>query len=140
MLTIFAPKISQLPFELIIAGSLGYAVGCYGKVNEKLSTSVLMIRSLANYTLFYVADLTIRHYLNISKEALYTVIDLGVSGGAICAARKLDLLSRRMACAMVFASAALFTARLSILYSNSSQNQVIAVPAANHEDDVLEKV
>lgn len=114
---IATPKWSfQIPAGMLVMGGIGFTVGYLAQVNEKLSTVVLAIYSLANDILFLVAKHTIRQPLHISSQALYVGTNTLISTIAIFTARHLDLISRRATCALCFANSLILASRLSMLY------------------------
>lgn len=115
---IATPKWSfQIPAGMVVMGGIGFAVGRLVQVNEKLSIAVLAIYSLANDILFLAAKHTIRQPLHISSQALYVGTNTLVSTITIFTARHLDLISRRVTCALFFANSLILASRLSMLYT-----------------------
>lgn len=117
------PKLSQIPFETALFGGIGYTLGRFVNVNEKHSTVIFVVTSLANNILFQVMNRWGRPFLNhvvypyfkMSPEALYIGSHTLVSSVAFLAAQQLNLIGRRVAGIGLFLSAAVFVAKVSIL-------------------------
>lgn len=119
---ISTPQFSQLPFETLILGGLGYTLGRLSKVNEEVSAAVLVIGSIANFILFKISDQWVRPQLEklspqfkVSSEAIYTGTNAITATAAAFAAQHFELISRRMTGITVFAILGVFAARLKIL-------------------------
>lgn len=116
------PKLSHLPFDTLLMGGIGFALGRLAQVNERLSASVLAVTSIANYILFEAANRFVRPFLNriirpleISPEALYTGTNALVWTATILAAQSLDLISGRIAGLGLFVVAGVLATRISLL-------------------------
>lgn len=120
---ITTPKISQIPFDALLKGGIGYVLGSLAGVNEKLSAAVLTIASLVDSILFEIVNRYVLPFLNrlahphfnISPEALYTGTNAIVSTITILAAQNFDLISRRTAGICIFISAAILACRVNLL-------------------------
>ncbi len=122
---ILTPKLSQISFEALLLGGIGYALGRFANVDPKLSAQVLVIAGLANTILFAVTNYWGRSYLNrmifpfhVSPQALYVGTNTLVSATAILAAQQLNLISRCVAGGALFVTAAVLLARISLLNQN----------------------
>jgi hypothetical protein len=113
------PQLRQIPFDTIIWGGIGYALGRFAKVDAKLAAAVLIVANIANHILFQSANYCVRPLLEISTEAVYTATNAAISMTTILALRHLNLLSRRVAGSLIFVSIAIVAARLTMLYNNS---------------------
>lgn len=112
---ILTPRFSQLPFDMLVMGGLGYGLGYFFDANAKLSATVLAIGSIANLILFKISDHWIRPQLKISPEAIYTGTNAITTITSVFAARHFELISRRVAGLAIFALLGVFAARLKIL-------------------------
>ena len=110
------PRLTQLPFDILITGGIGYAIGYLAEINAKFSAQVLVIASLANHILFQIVNHWVRPKLGISAKAIYTGTNSVVAIATILAVTQLELISRRMAGMLIFASLGILAARLKILY------------------------
>jgi hypothetical protein len=115
---IATPQLEQIPFETLLFGAIGGALGFLGKVNAKLSVAVLVIANLANHILFQIAHRLIEPKLNISSEATYAATNAVVATITFIAAQQLNLISRRVAGSLMFLSGLIFMARLRVLTSS----------------------
>jgi hypothetical protein len=122
---IAVPERSQILFESLLLGGIGFVGGTISHADAPLAASVLIIGNIANHILFELGDAwvrpqlsSLRHSLKFSSEAIYVGTNSVVTVATILAAQQLELLSRRMASVLIFMSLAVLAARISIL-SNS---------------------
>lgn len=119
---IAAPKLSQLPFDVLLMGGTGYVLGRLTQVDAKLSALVLTVSSISNYVLFTVANRWLKPLLNhsfalpyISTQAVYTGTSALVSAITIFTAYQFKLISLSFAGVALLVSGVNLLARLRIL-------------------------
>ncbi|WP_068469441.1 hypothetical protein [Candidatus Protochlamydia phocaeensis] len=113
------PKWSHLPFNLALAGGVGYAVGLIGNLNTKLSAGIPAIYTLADHIFFQLSRLVLNRFnYRLSVIRLYNITNTLISAATIVAMRQFDLISLRTAGALGFVTGAILIARLTIIYSN----------------------
>lgn len=117
------PKLSHLPFDTLLMGGIGFALGKLGNINERLSATILGVASIANTVLYEVANRWARPFMNqvthpyfsLSSKALYAGTNAFVSTIAVLAAQNFALISRRTAGLCLFVTSSVFLARLHML-------------------------
>lgn len=109
------PELSQIPFDAMMMGGIGYAIGHLAEANTRLWAAILAIASLANHIFFQAASYWLRPRLNLSSESIYAGTNLAVMATTVLVVRELELISRRMAGILIFASLGILAARLKVI-------------------------
>lgn len=117
---IHVPRLSHVPFDALIAGGVGFALGHLSKVDAKLSALTLAVASVANYLLFKSFDCFFRHAVKVkdpafASRAIYVTTNFVISSATIIAAKYFELLSNRMTVVCLFGSLGYLAVRLKLL-------------------------